>query len=92
MSFLKAKRHLFGFRAKGRDATEGCGSYQLREESARYKALLEAENDDIDTENTHLWDVKFEESRPYLGPTYLPLPLIPQGMNLVWSMEDFCQQ
>jgi len=47
MSFLRAKRHLFGFRAKGGDATEGCGGYQLREESARHKALLEAENGDI---------------------------------------------
>jgi hypothetical protein len=54
MSFLRAKKHLFGFRAKWRYATEGCRGYQLREESACYKALLEAENDDIGPESTYL--------------------------------------
>jgi hypothetical protein len=34
--------------------------YQLRESPAPYKALFEAENKDIDLENTFFWDVKDE--------------------------------
>lgn len=51
---------LLGLRAKGRDIVDGCGGYQLRESSARYKALFEVENDDIGLENTHLWNIKQE--------------------------------
>ncbi len=34
--------------------------YQLRESPASYKVLFEAENEDIDLENTVFWDVKDE--------------------------------
>jgi len=49
-----------GFRAKGRDVIESAEGYQLRESPAPYKALFEAENEDIDPENTFFWDVKDE--------------------------------
>jgi hypothetical protein len=49
-----------GFRAKGRDVIQSGEGYQLRESPATYKALFEAENEDIDPENTVLWDVKDE--------------------------------
>ena len=51
---------LLGFRAKGRDVIEGGEGYQLREGPAHYEALFEAENDDIGSENTYLWDIKGE--------------------------------
>jgi hypothetical protein len=51
---------LLGFGAKGRDVIEGSEGYQLREGAAHYKALFEAENDDIGPENTYLWDIKAE--------------------------------
>jgi len=38
----------------------GNEGYQLREESAHYKALFGAEKDDIGPENTCFWDVKSE--------------------------------
>jgi hypothetical protein len=59
MSFSRAKRHSW-VKTKQREVIEGCGGYQLREGAAYYKALLEAENDDIGPENTYLWDVKAE--------------------------------
>jgi hypothetical protein len=34
--------------------------YQLRESPAPYKVLFEAENEDIDLENSVFWDVKDE--------------------------------
>ena len=34
--------------------------YQLLESPALYKALFEAENEDMDLENTYFWDVKDE--------------------------------
>ncbi|MBU2578140.1 hypothetical protein KKA69_04930 [Patescibacteria group bacterium] len=50
-----------GFRAKGREVREGKGArYQLREGAAQYKALFRTEKDDINPENTYLWDVKTE--------------------------------
>jgi hypothetical protein len=49
-----------GFRAKGRDVIEGGEGYQLRESSARYKALFEVKNEDIGLENTLFWDPKVE--------------------------------
>ena len=49
-----------GFRAKGRDVIESAEGYQLRESPASYKALFDAENEDIDFENTYFWDVKNE--------------------------------
>jgi len=45
---------------KGREVTEGDKGYQLREESAPYKILFGAENDDIGPENTYFWDFKDE--------------------------------
>jgi len=49
-----------GFRAKGRDIIQSGEGYQLRESPAPYKVLFEAENEDIDLENTVSWDVKDE--------------------------------
>ena len=57
-SFIQSVKASLGFRAKGRDVIQSGEGYQLRESPARYKALFEAENDDIDLENTVFWDVK----------------------------------
>jgi hypothetical protein len=52
---------LLGFRAKGREVRQGGGSrYQLREGAAQYKALFRVKKDNIDPENTCIWDVKTE--------------------------------
>jgi len=56
-SFVENVKALLGFRAKGRDVIEGNEGYQLRDGAAHYKALFEAENDDIGLENTYFWDV-----------------------------------
>ena len=42
---------------------------ELREGAAQYEAFFEAETEDLGPENTYLWDIKGEQSRPYLGPT-----------------------
>ena len=57
-SFIEKVKALLGFKAKGRDIVEGGEGYHLREEAAPYTALLRAEKDDIDSENTYLWDIK----------------------------------
>jgi putative transposase len=57
-SFAENLKALLGFKAKGRDVAGGGREYQLRENIARYKALFEAEKDDIAAENTHLWTIK----------------------------------
>ena len=57
-SFIESVRESLGFRAKGREIIESGDGYQLRESSAPYKALFEAENEDIDPENTVFRDVK----------------------------------
>ena len=44
----------------GRKSAKTNGGYQLRESPAPYKVLFEAENEDIDLENTFFWDVKDE--------------------------------
>ena len=60
-SFIENVKALLGFRAKGREVRQSGGArYQLRECAAEYKALFRAEKDDIDPENTYLWDVKTE--------------------------------
>jgi len=59
-SFIENVKALLGFRAKGRAVIEDNEGYQLREESADYKALFMAEKDDIGPENTYFWDVKSE--------------------------------
>ena len=48
----------FGLSGQGRDVIETDEGYQLRESPAPYKALFEAENEDMDLENTVFWDVK----------------------------------
>ncbi len=53
-SFIETVKTLLGFRAKGRDVIGGSEGYQLREGAVHYKALFEAENDDIRRENTYL--------------------------------------
>jgi putative transposase len=57
-SFIENVRARLGFRAKGRGVIEGGEGYQLRESSARYKALFEVESEDIGLENTYFWDLK----------------------------------
>ena len=59
-SFIESVRERLGFRAKGCEIIQSGDGYQLRENSAPYKALFEAENEDIDLENTVFWDVKDE--------------------------------
>jgi hypothetical protein len=55
--FVEKVKSLLGFRAKGREVTEGNEGYQLRERGTYYKALFGAEKDDIGLENTYPWDV-----------------------------------
>ena len=58
-SFIENVKALLGFRAKGREVRQGGGSrYQLREGAAQYKALFRVEKNNIDPENTYIWDVK----------------------------------
>ena len=59
-SFVENVKALLGFRAKGRDAIGGNEGYQLREGSARYKALFGADKDDIGPENIYFWSVDNE--------------------------------
>ena len=60
-SYIENVKALLGFRAKGRGVRQGGGSrYQLREGAAQYKALFRVEKDNIDPENTYIWDVKTE--------------------------------
>ena len=59
-SFIESVKTSLGFRAKGREIIESGDGYQLRESSTPYMALFEAENEDIDLENTFFWDVKVE--------------------------------
>ncbi len=59
-SFIESVKASLGFRARGRDVIESGEGYQLRESPASYKVIFEAENEDIDLENTRFWDVKVE--------------------------------
>ena len=59
-SFIESVKASLGFRAKGCDVIKSGEGYQLRECPAPYKVLFEAENEDIDLENTFFWDVKDE--------------------------------
>jgi len=60
-SFIENVKALLGFRAKGREIRQGGGSgYQIREGATQYKALLRVGKDNIDPENTYIWDVKIE--------------------------------
>jgi len=56
-SFIAKVKALLGFRAKGRKVKEVGKGYHLREGPAPYNSLFMAEKDDIDRENTHLWDI-----------------------------------
>jgi len=58
--FIENMKALLSFRAKGSAVIEGNEGYQLREESAHYKALFGVKKDDIGPENTYLWNVKSE--------------------------------
>jgi len=55
-SFIDKIKSLMGAMAIGRKRVEGSDSYQLRESSASYNALFEAEKCDIALENTYLWN------------------------------------
>jgi len=59
-SFIESVKASLGFRVKERDVIQSGEGYQLRESPAAYKVLFEAENEDIDPENTLFWDVKDE--------------------------------
>jgi putative transposase len=60
-SFIENVKSLLGLRAKGREVRQGGGSrYQLREDAAQYKALFRVEKDNIDPENTCVWNFKTE--------------------------------
>ena len=51
---------ILGYRAKGRDVAVSSEGYHLREGDVRYKALFEAEKEDIGPENWYFWDVTSE--------------------------------
>jgi REP-associated tyrosine transposase len=55
--FVEMVKALLGFRAKGREVIEGGEGCQLREETADYKLLFEAEKSDIGHENNYFWDL-----------------------------------
>jgi len=55
--FIEKVKSLLGFKARGRDVIEGVEGYRLREAGASYKALFEAEKDNIGPENAYVWDV-----------------------------------
>jgi len=59
-SFIESVKASLGFRAKGRNVIQSGEGYQLRESPSPYKVFFEAENEDIDLENTVFWDVKDE--------------------------------
>jgi hypothetical protein len=69
MSFSRAKKHSWSLQDERERCPRRVWGYELCEGDAHHKPLLEAENDDIGSENTYLWDTKAEKSRPYLGPT-----------------------
>jgi hypothetical protein len=57
-AFIDNVKARLGFRVKGPDVIEAGEGYQLRENLASYKRLFDAENEDIDLENTYFWNVK----------------------------------
>lgn len=59
-TFIERVKELLGGRAIGRDVIESGGGYQLREEAASYRALLEPEKGNIGPANMYFWDNKFE--------------------------------
>jgi len=59
-SFIEQVKKYLGFKAKGREITEGDEGYHLREEAANYMTVLRAEKDDIDPENTYSWEINSE--------------------------------
>jgi putative transposase len=59
-SYVEQVKAILGFRAKGRDVIGGNEGYQLREESAAYKALFGAKNEDVGLENAYFWKVNAE--------------------------------
>ena len=56
-SFVEKVKANLGYRAKGREVGEAIEGFQLREESASYKAFSRAKKDDIGLENTYFWGV-----------------------------------
>jgi putative transposase len=52
-SFVEKVKSKLGFKAKGRDITEGVGRYQLREEATPYNTLFRAEKDDMKRKRGH---------------------------------------
>jgi hypothetical protein len=59
-SFVEKVKDALGFRAKGKAFIKGAAGYQVREGSAPYNALFEAEKVDIGPENTRSWEVNPE--------------------------------
>ena len=60
VAFLEQVKRLLGFRAKGREVTEGGEGFQLREEAADYRAFFEAQNDDTGPKSTFFWELNTE--------------------------------
>ncbi|MDY6912293.1 MAG: transposase [Chloroflexota bacterium] len=59
-AFITKVKALLGARAKGRSILKGDEGYHLREDAAPYKALFEAEKEDIGPKNAYFWDVRDE--------------------------------
>ena len=55
--FVDKVKSLLGLRAKGRKVIEAGEGYQVREGTIPYKALFEAEKEDIGPKNTYFWDI-----------------------------------
>ena len=52
---MTTTKEKLGFKAKGREAIGGNGSYQLREPPAAYRGILGHENEGLRLENTYFW-------------------------------------
>jgi hypothetical protein len=55
-AFIMNTMEKLGIKAKGREAVETDGRYQLKEPVLSYKANFNPENNDLRPENTYFWD------------------------------------
>ena len=55
-SFVNVTKEKLGIKGKGRDVFGADGSYELREDAARYKPILGHEKVDIRPENSYYWN------------------------------------
>jgi putative transposase len=54
--FVNATKEKLGIKGQGREVIGADGSYELRESSAAYKAILGHENDVLSSENGYFWN------------------------------------